>query len=251
VANNCTLPTNPCNTVQHAVNQASPLGTDTLYLSTHIYQNMITGTLSGGAVVTQTLFLNKPITVTGGYDLADGYTTYDPLNHPTRISGQDVRRSVYVTEGITVTLQGLLISNGAEENGAGIYNAGANLTLRGVIVENNIASGNGGGLYHNAGSLQVYSSVWQNNTAVVGAGLYLEEATASLDNNTFLFNDALTSGGGFFHNNGTLNLRNNIFSQNSGTPDAFQVAPSVAVLGAWGEPLPRRQRQPAVATNRY
>lgn len=233
IDNNCTLPTNPCATLQHAVNQASPFVMDNLFISHGTYSDIVTRTVDSG-VITQTLFINKAITITGGYDVANEFTTFQPLTDSVRLTGNNEQRVIYITDGVTVTLQGLFISDGAvsaPDMGAGVYNAGSALTLQGVILENNDAP-DGAGLYHAQGDLYLNSNVlWNNSVSGAGAGLYIADGAAQLDNNSFISNNAATGGGGFHQELGTLILRNNIFSNNSSEPDssAFFVGPAVTI----------------------
>ncbi|MCA9981704.1 MAG: hypothetical protein KDD89_12745, partial [Anaerolineales bacterium] len=228
--NNCTVPTNPCATSQHAIGQAS--AGDTIFVSTGIYTDFYTQTV-GTEVYTQTLFINKAITITGGYDSADEFTHFAPLTNTVRFSGEDNRRVFFVTDGVTVTLQSLFISNGqVADNGAGIYNDGANLTLKGVILENNQAGGEGAGLYQATGQLHLNSTVLADNLATGnGGGLAVADGVALLENNSFRRNESIAEGGGFAQAAGELTLYNSIFSENGSVGDASTAAFLVASPG--------------------
>ncbi|MCB0036484.1 MAG: hypothetical protein KDE51_20770, partial [Anaerolineales bacterium] len=255
--NNCTLATNPCATVQHAINQASPA--DSVHVSVGTYNDVFTATISS-EVVTQTLLVNKPITVVGGFNSADLFTQFQPITNVVRFAGQG-DRVVYVTEGVTATLEGLFISDGFDPiAGGGIYNQGADLTLKGVILERNLATF-GGGIYHEDGTLFVNSSVFVENTNISGqngngGGIYINNGNVVLENNSFIRNqsnyvsslmladvppieDAAGYGGAFYQAAGSMTLLNNIFSENGGVDNiddgnaptsAYYITPTATVI---------------------
>ena len=231
--NNCTVLSNPCATVQHAVNQASP--GDSVFVSVGVYTDYHTRTV-GMDVVTQTLFINKPITITGGYNSADEYTTYQPLTNTVVLNGSFQHRVIYVDDAAgTVTLRGFIVADGYDAlQGAGLFNEGADLHLNGLLVLENAAKF-GAGIYHQAGLLEMQSSIVARNRSLHddngdGAGLYIETGTAVLENNTIADNQANYSdsllavpptpgnayGGGFYQADGELILLNNILASNAG-----------------------------------
>ena len=229
INNNCTLAINPCATMQHAVDQAS--AGDSVHVSTGVYTNVVTATINS-EVVTQTLLINKPITIVGGFDSSDLFTQFQPITNAVRIDGDEDWRAVYVTDGITATLEGVFISNGFNDlAGGGIFNQGADLSLKGVVVVSNTATF-GSGIYHESGRLFVNSSVFFENNNLSGlegngAGMYINGGDLVLENNTFRSNRTIFIssdvppigtaggyGGGFYQEGGSLTLLNNIFSSN-------------------------------------
>ena len=94
---NCTSPNNPCATLQHAVNQA--LNGDDLLLSAGSYTDYSTRTL-GANVIQQTAFVDKDLSITGGYNAGDGYTTFQPITNSVTLDGQGNGRIFYLTSGI-------------------------------------------------------------------------------------------------------------------------------------------------------
>ncbi len=239
---NCTDPQNPCASVQQAVDQA--VDGDAILIAAGTYTQTITQTV-GADLLTQNIFVDKSVTIRGGYDAADLFSSQQPITNAVYLDGQLAHRVIYVTPGVTVTVANLFVQNGRaddktgtsiEDYGGGIYNAGANLTLAGVWLRQNGANF-GGGLYHAGGDLDVYSTaVADNNNDPLtlsdlgeGAGMYIAGGTAVLENNSFVFNRANEvsslrttasrsgNGGALYLASGDVILLNNIFSQNQGT----------------------------------
>ena len=180
---NCTDPAQPCATIQYAIDQA--VDHDTVFISSGNYTNTVTQTI-GVDVYTQNIYVDKSVTLRGGYNVADGFTSYEPITNATYLNGRGNNRVVFITDSITVTMNSLFIQNGlaspadpAGSIGGAIYNAGANLTVTGTWVLDNRAQF-AAGLYHEAGELFVNSSVFANNTNETspladgeGAGIYV------------------------------------------------------------------------------
>jgi hypothetical protein len=225
LGNNCTIATFPCATVQHAVDQAAD--GDAILVAGGTYNDVVTRTV-GIDTYRQTLFINKSVSIHGGYSTLDDFTTVQPITRAVTLSGENDRRVIYVAAGETVSLSGLFIENGVSANtadplfGGGIYNAGAALTISGTWVISNAAQF-GGGVYHAGGSLNLYNAVLADNNNPDsqpggGGGLYIADGTAVLENNTFVANTAVTGGdgGAVYQDNGALDLFNNIFADNEG-----------------------------------
>lgn len=242
---NCTDPTNPCGTIQWAVDVA--YDADDVLVAEGVYVDTVTRTI-GLEEYEQNIFIDKPITIRGGYTTDDDFSTQFPVSQTTRLDGEGTHRVIYVESGITVTLSSLFIENGNADNdgnpdlGGGIYNNGADLTITGTWVYSNSAQF-GGGLYHAGGTLQSDSSVFAHNDTTngagipgFGAGIYINDGTAVFENNTIVDNDTNTgdnndgsTGGGIYVNDGFLTSLNNIFSQNAAEELGSAVYISTAV----------------------
>lgn len=156
--------------------------------------------------LTQTLYLNKNITIQGGYTQTNWLTTPDPQTYPTILSALDQGRVVYVTTGVQATVAGLILTNGAATggnngySGGGLYNRG-NLTLLNSQVVDSFASdgagaGNGGGIF-NDGTLTLTNSTITNNESKYGGGMYNTfGATLLMTSSTLSGNTAEVEGGG-------------------------------------------------------
>lgn len=178
---------------------------DSLYLAEGAY----TGS-GDGAVITVT----HNNTLYGGWD---GSTTTPPARnpaaHPTTIDGEGARRGVVVESGITVTLEGLAITNGMDTyQGAGLYARDAHLTLRHVTVYSNVIDvidvpdtyAYGSGAMVEGGTLLVEASTFRSNSAWAkkssyGGGLAISGSlSATVTNSLFQDNDAWVASGLYF-----------------------------------------------------
>lgn len=244
--NNCLVATSPCATIQHAVDEAA--GGDEILVAGGLYTEHLTRTINA-EMFDQNLYLYKSVTIRGGYNTADNFTTSQPITNAVILDGELARRVIYIENsgGTTphITLSGLFILNGRSyvpgvmqnsltEYGAGIYNSGANLTITGTWFISHSAR-YGGALYHADGNLLVASSVFAHNDtgsspsglAGQGGGIHIVNGTAVLSNNTFDNNAAdpdgsrqcciatpfgTSYGGAVYQLQGDLSLVNNIFA---------------------------------------
>ncbi len=124
-------------------------------------------------------YLTKCLTITNAVDL-----TLDLQNHTLsrQLSGADGSGMVIDIQGDgNVTIKNGVITGGYNTaNGGGIQATG-DLTLDGVNIVDNMASGSGGGVYVFDGNLTVANSVIQNNTAAgsFGGGIYVTRVNKS------------------------------------------------------------------------
>jgi uncharacterized repeat protein (TIGR01451 family) len=216
--NNCTDPVHgPCRTIQHAINQAWP--GDEVWIGGGVYSDVVTASV-GSEIIEQVIYLDKSVTLRGGYYAGDWAQPPDPFTHTTTLDGQDARRVIYVPAGYTPTLQYLALTGGSAEAGGatgqlggGLYNAGSNLTLLANAVHHNRAPQDGGGLYSAAGNLLLQNNtLYRNRAGEGGGGLYVGTGSASLENNTFNANQA-TNGAGIY-NAASMVLTNTVLADN-------------------------------------
>ena len=130
------------------------------------------------------------------------------------ISGNGLNRVFEIASGSTVTLTNLSVENGQATTGGGILNGGT-LTLNGVTVAKNAASGNGGGI-ENAGVLSLVNSTVAFNTATVNGGGIDTTGTLNLLDVTVADNTA-AAGGGVDVESGSTTARNSIVAVNTAT----------------------------------
>jgi hypothetical protein len=95
---------NPCQTVQYAVGQALP-GEEI-----HVAGGTYSGVNQYGGHP-QVVYLDKDLTIRGGYSPSD-WSTPDPVANPTTLDAQGQGRVLYLTAGISVTIEGLRIVGG-------------------------------------------------------------------------------------------------------------------------------------------
>ncbi|MBE2220199.1 MAG: right-handed parallel beta-helix repeat-containing protein, partial [Anaerolineae bacterium] len=246
---NCADPLQPCATIQYAIQMAHDAdgNVDEIKVAAFTYTDYTTSTVASDTLE-QVLFVNKSVSISGGYTTTEQmpFTTQDPINNAVILDGQNTRRVIYVTDGVTPTLSSLFIENGnaapfqnsTETFGSGIYNAGANLTLYSSWIQNNNAT-YGAGLFHEDGLLTLYSTILANNSnhdgeIGEGGGLYIAAGTGIIENNTFANNTANSEtapsrplpnapaaantgfGGGIFLDDpAEATVLNNIFSNNA------------------------------------
>lgn len=199
----------PCRTVQFAVDQA--LAGDELRVATGVYSDMPDGQ-------SQMVFLDKSITIRGGYT-TDDWTTSDPETNPTTLDAEGEGRVVVIVPGIEVDLEGLRLEDGNatglgggpdnRDAGGGLYILTATVTISDSVIFSNTASitgtvpgsepplggGVGGGIYARGGFLELTHSEIVSNAAGLnlpsyGGGLYLDHGDAILSLNTVMSNTA-------------------------------------------------------------
>lgn len=201
----------PCGSIQYAIDNAEPGNGDTVYIAAGTY----TGT--GAAVIT----ITKNITLYGGWDGAgSGQVARNPAVHITTLSGEGARRVVFINGNITVVIDGLTVTQGLDNSrGAGLYAQGANLTLKGVVVSDNVLTNTlgldayGGGACVMKGTFHAASSTFRDNDAwcsgcaeTRGGGLYISgTVAATIEDSLFEGNDAYLGSGLEFY--GTLSKR--------------------------------------------
>ncbi len=150
------------------------------------------GTYAGVQTIdmhTQHLFINKPLTVAGGYNPSD-WENANPALYPTILDAQASGRVVYVDGGHTVTLAGLKLTMGdAAGQGGGEWDEDA-----------------GGGLYADGGTIVANDCWFSANTARAGGGAYIKNGDLSLTGSRFTNNRARTNSSGSYGDGGGLLL---------------------------------------------
>lgn len=102
-----------------------------------------------------------------------------------------------VNGGITVSLQGLTISNGLGTNGPGGILSSGTLTINNCAITNNQGTGVfGGGIFNLAGTMNIIGSTISGNTSGDGAGLFNQQGAVTLTNTTISGNTATSFAGG-------------------------------------------------------
>ena len=190
------------------------------------------GTYAGVSVrsgTAQAVYLDKSLTIQGGYTLTDWSTAY-PITQPTTFDAQDKGRVFYITGAISPTLAGLRItggnaagSGGTMDPGGSPYDVGggvhiltATVTLSNNVILSNTAA-TGGGLYMYGGRLTLCGNIISANTANLydGAGLYMENSAADLNGNIISANLANGGhGGGLYVSASSISFVGNTLSGN-------------------------------------
>ena len=228
-----------CRTLQYAVDQAVP--GDELRLAEGTY----TGVSSRGGM-SQIVYINKTVTIRGGYTTAD-WATPDPATHPTILDAAGQGRVISIMGPATVKLEGLRLINGKATNMGGLYmgqytcnstagrgagggvciqNAAASLTNVEIMTNTASASGGyGGGLFASGGTLTVTGSTIRGNQAGTGGnwsyggGLALLGARAMVKDNLIASNAANRNydgdGGGVYVKGAAALIQGNTIRENS------------------------------------
>ncbi len=212
VAPSCVGVHGPCYTsVQAAVDAADDPG-DVVKVAAGTYTGV------SGEVV----YLDKTLTIRGGYTPAD-WTTPDPEANPTTLDAQGRGRVFYITGDISPTIEGLRITGGNMKGtvdfsgggGGGLYVVTASVTLRDSWVFSNVADYGGGIYLFNSAANLVGNTVMSNSADSHGAGLELYYSDATLVGNVVVSNTARIYGGGMEVRGGNATIEGNVFSGNT------------------------------------
>lgn len=202
--------------VQSAINAAQP-GDEV----------RISGTCVGAqprAGVTQLAYIDKQISVRGGYTPTNWLVAY-PMTQSTILDAQGLGRVLYIAPGVSPTIQDLNLANGdASEQGGGpggldaggvLYVRNANPTLRNLTISGGQAY-YGGGAYLQNSTATLRDSTLDGNVGVKGGALFLQNSSATLRGNTIVNNEA-EDGGGIFFNASAPTVAGNLVAQNAAT----------------------------------
>ena len=186
----------------------------------------IAGTCAGVDEIdgtTQSVYINKTVTLSGGYTTTD-WLTSDPAANPTTLDAEANGRVIYAIEPLTVA--NLIIQNGLVEDGdGGGIRAFGDLAIIDSTIRDNVATSAGfdsyGGGVSALGLVNVSGSTFSNNKADYdGGGLYVMGMLAITDA-TFLSNTAGARGGGL-HIYGNIGVLDTEFDPSRLTGVTFQ-----------------------------
>jgi len=189
----CSTPVSVCLTIQYAVDQAGE--GDEIRVAAGTYTDIY-----ARAGVTQVVYINKTVTIRGGYTTIN-WSTSNPISYPTTLDGQGQGRVLYITGDISPTIEGLRIIGGDANGLGGCSGYGYDA---------------GGGVYVITATATISNNVVFSNTACLGGGLHLEDSDTTLSGNTVYSNTADDrSGGGLFLYNSDATLSDNTISSNT------------------------------------
>lgn len=149
--------------------------------------------------------VDRNVTITGA-----GATT-------TIVDGTNSDTVFTINAGMTVTLSGVTIQHGKNNNGGGgIANHGS-LTLADSVVTTNSA-GDGGGILTDGSALTLTNSAVSGNTSTSsGGGIFIGSGAVHISGSTISGNTMSGRGAGIF-NGGALTLANSTVSGNAANP---------------------------------
>lgn len=162
---------------------------------------------AGADTVTFQAGLTGTITLTSGQlYITDSVDIQGPGAAALTVSGNNASRVFYLYNSdatIDVTISDLTVTGGNDSIGGGIVDFDENLTLDGVTITGNTASGDGGGLWADGFNmtLTIRDSTISGNTAGSdGGGIYVEDTGGPLliQRTVVTGNDAADDGGGIY-----------------------------------------------------
>ena len=217
VTSNPTCTTDPCTQdcpcrLQEALFTYADDG-DVIYAAGGIY----TGT--GDAVIT----LTHSISLYGAWDGASsGAVVRNLAAYPTILNGGNLRRGIYISPGITPTLDGLRVTRGMTlQRGGGIFAEHAHPVISHCRIFSNTAD-QGGGIYlsDTDQAMLIENNIYSNTalgTFGEGGGIFAQQAQQlNIQNNQIHANNANYGGGIILYNNLTATIMaNQIYSNNA------------------------------------
>jgi hypothetical protein len=115
----------------------------------------------------------------------------------------------------TLTVENSTVVNNVARDGGGIDSVDGALTVANSSVTNNSAFA-GGGIVNDGGTLSLSGSTVSGNTATFGGGINSDFGPASITGSTVSCNSATTAGGGIYNGTaGSLTVTNSTLSGNS------------------------------------
>ncbi|HEV7485554.1 MAG TPA: Calx-beta domain-containing protein [Thermoanaerobaculia bacterium] len=162
---------------------------------------------------------------TGQLKIADSVDIQGPGAATISVSGNNASRVFYLYTGsatLDVRIAGLTITQGAANIGAGIVDFDENLTLEGVTITQNAATGDGGGLWADGFSMTLTvnnSTISGNTSGDDGGGIYVEDTGGPMTftNSVISGNQAVGAGGGiyFYDPDDDITFQNTTISGNT------------------------------------
>jgi parallel beta-helix repeat protein len=191
----CTDYNKPCGTLQHAVDSA--LTGDEIRVATGIYTDV-----QARGAFSQVVYINKTVTIQGGYSTTNWNTPY-AITQPTTLDAHGQGRVLYITGNISPTIDGFIITGGDTSGGGGgvaIYSSSPMLSHN--IITNNHTTDYGGGVYVIGSSASpTLDTNWiiSNSTTSNGGGVFIDDYSSPVLANTVVAkNCALSNGGGIY-----------------------------------------------------
>jgi predicted outer membrane repeat protein len=193
--------------------------------------------------VTQTVYLDKPLTMRGGYSFLD-WSQSLPHTRPTTLDANGMGRVVFITNTAAVSIENLTLQYGVAGGvaadcptagcGGGLY-TNSSLALQNVNIRDNLAPRAGGAYV--LGPLDVVDTTWQDNTCTQVRGGALEAYGATTLTGGLVSGNACRYGGGVFVDaaltvSGTHFISNTATSPSSGSGGAIYADGALTLTNA-------------------
>ncbi len=216
----------PYTTIQAAVDAAA-VG-DRILIAEGTYSTMNTRPAptdySGATNIHQIVFIDKSITLEGGYDLT--FSLNDPLAYPSVIDALNQGRCIFI-ESADPVIKGLNLLNGNAQGqgGASWDDAGGGIFARigsPIILECNVSecqAGTGGGAFMSLCGFFNFLRVnfLSNQCSGMGGGAFLLNSDGYIDGCAFEWNTAGRMGGGMYISYSSPDVTGCRFRNNSAT----------------------------------
>jgi hypothetical protein len=208
--NTCTVSTNPCLTIQHAVNEAEGYSDSNVVVNvgagTYTEEDAIdvpgTDTLSlqGAGAASTTFVAGGSSPYQQAFDIESGAVTIDGFTITGGDSGTgSCGGGVFISSSTNATLENDAISNDSggpvgSADGGGVCNEGTAFLINDTIANDTTPDGGSGGGVYDSGTLTLQNSTLSNDSAGSGGGVYFASgANATLESDT-LSNDSVGGG---------------------------------------------------------
>lgn len=157
------------------------------------------------------------ITLTATLQISKGLTITGPGASQMKVSGDDAYRVFNFGPGVTATLSGLTIADGAATEGGGIAFSTGTLTITNCVVSGNQATNGGGGVYNLFGTLTITRSTISGNSASAGGGIATFKSGGVTFTESTISGNSAGTGGGIYNYNTILTLERSTLSGNIAT----------------------------------
>lgn len=171
---------------------------------------------------TQVVYVDKSVTIRGGYTTAFSEPP-DPTANPTTLDAEGGGRVLFIMGDISPTIEGLRLTGGdatalgSDEEGGGVYVQSAAVTFTDNQVFGNTAANGGGFTLYDSASTLSHNTITSNDAQSSG-GLWMWQCdNATLNDNIISYNTAISDTGGLRSLDGdNITLINNTIAHNSG-----------------------------------
>ncbi len=169
---------------------------------------------SCGADIQVTVHLTKSVRLSGGWDIEFREQSAET---PTLLDALQLGRIMYISPGITATVEGFEMLNGLADEGGAICIDNAAPTIQQNRFFSNTATSGGAIFSANSAARVTGGNRFYNNNADNGAAVAAAGATAVTIQNNFIYSHTAASGGAFYNQNGSHNFWHNTVYNNTAT----------------------------------